>query len=158
MTGYQHFQAQVAAAPAETPDGSAPDERAGDVPSGGGTNGQRRLVLTSTEDAVKHVDFRDLVSAEGGCAIADTARRSISLVQFERVMAHVRRRLVEDQEVWMVWNPDEQKKTRRLTSPDAVNLYDLNDYCIKAGTMERKTSLVECMAQQEQTPDYFVSQ
>ena len=156
MTGYQHFQAQVVAAPAENPDGSAPDERAGEVPSGGGTSVQRRLVLTSTEDAVKHVDFRDLVSA--GCAIPDTAERSISLVQFERVMAHVRRRLVEDQEVWMVWNPDEQKKTRELTSPDAVTLYDLNDYCIKAASMDRKTSLVECMAEKKQTPDYFVSQ
>ena len=114
------------------------------------------LVLTSTEDAANHVDFNDLVTA--GCAIPDTARRGISLDQLERIMVHVRRRLVDEREVWMVWNPQEQKKSRQLTSPDDVTLYDLNDYCIRAATMDQKTSLVERLAREEQTPDYFVSQ
>ena len=43
---------------------------------------KHRLVLISTEDAAKHVDFSDLVSA--GCVIADTAKRSISLEQFRQ--------------------------------------------------------------------------
>ena len=126
------------------------------VPSGGGTSNEGRLVLTSTEDAANHVDFNDLVTA--GCAIPDTARRGISLDQLERIMVHVRRRLVDEREVWMVWNPQEQKKSRQLTSPDDVTLYDLNDYCIRAATMDQKTSLVERLAREEQTPDYFVSQ
>ena len=44
------------------------------------------------------------------------------------------------------------------TSPDDVTLYDLNDYCIRAATMDQKTSLVERLAREEQPPDYFVSQ
>lgn len=163
ICGRTDDQAALEAAPAEQAndtDASALDQQdppqAFHVPSGGGTSNEGRLVLTSTEDAAKHVDFNDLVTA--GCAIPDTARRGISLDQLERIMVHVRRRLVDEREVWMVWNPQEQKKTRQLTSPDDVTLHDLNDYCIRAATIDQKTSLVERLAREEQTPDYFVSQ
>ena len=91
VNGYQHFQAVLAAAGEEADtDASAPDEQAGHVPSGGDTSNEGRLVLTSTEDAAKHVDFNDLVTA--GCAIPDTVRPGISLDQLERIMVHVPRR------------------------------------------------------------------
>ena len=124
-----------------------------------GVSGRKcRLVLTCTEDASKHVDFGDLVFIEDGCAIADTAMRAISLDQLERIIVHIRRRLADDQEVWMVWNAQEQKKNKELMSPEAVTLYDLNDYCIKAATLAKQTSMVELMAHGRQVPDFFVSQ
>lgn len=116
-----------------------------------------RLVLTCTEDAARHVDFSDLVSAEGGCTIDDTALRAISLSQLERVILHLRRRLTSEREVWMV-RDREKKNMKELTSPDTVTLYNLNTYCIKAATLAKQTSLVELMASSSQQPDYFVSQ
>jgi hypothetical protein len=120
-----------------------------------------RLVLTCTDDAAKYVDFSDLVSAESGCTITDTAKRAISLDQLELIIAHLRRRLADDnqvQEVWIVWNMEENKNNKELTANEEVTLYSLSTYMINAATSAQKTSLVEFMASGEQNPDFFVSQ
>ena len=50
---------------------------------------------------VREIDFSDLEAPGGGCRIEDTAERAMSLVQLEKVMEHMARRLVT--EVWLSW-------------------------------------------------------
>ena len=60
----------------------------------------------------------------------------------------------------MVSTPGQDFRIRDCELADAaqVNLYTMNDYCIKPSTKARQCSLVELMASSEQEPDFFVSQ
>ena len=97
----------------------------------------------------KQADFSDLMAAGGPCEIPDTALRAMELDQLERIIGHMRRRL--ESEVWFGWGGVELK-------PETVTLYDMCAYVILPATLPAKCSLVELMASDEQSPDYFVSQ
>ena len=86
-----------------------------------------------------------------GCTIEKTEERGITIPQLREVMQVITARCGEEK-----WTRKSGTIEIELT-PDAVNLYDINDRIIKAYTLERKCSLVESLATEPQPPEWFVS-
>ena len=101
-------------------------------------------------------DFSHLLGA-GGCDIALTEERAISITQMDLLVTHAIRRL--QMRPWLVDRPGEGGKWTKynLTSFGEATLYDLNSNCILPATSERRCSMVELLATEAQPPDYFVS-
>jgi hypothetical protein len=84
----------------------------------------------------------------GGCTIAETAKRAITVAQLERVYSHIDRRCKP--EGWA-------DKSGNQRTPGTVTLYDAARFVIKPATYVKQCSFVELIAFEEQVPLYFVS-
>ena len=93
----------------------------------------------------------------GGCTIPDTALRAISLNQLDRILAHTIRRLKEAP--WKVTKYIDGTRIDdyMLIEPEEVTLYNLNSNVVVLATVERQCSMVELLASDAQSPDFFVS-
>ena len=102
-------------------------------------------------------DFTELMSA-GGCKIALTEKRAMSLMQLDMVERHICTNLKEGPP-WMVSRPEADGNWTEVTlrNPQQVNLYDLNSQVILPATFQKELSMVEFISTQEQPPDFFVS-
>jgi len=101
--------------------------------------------------------FADLVTGPG-CRIVKTECRALSLIQFQKIIDHITRRLTENEEIWQVDSYETGVKSQvDLTDPLAVNLYHTCKQVIIPGTIKQQLSLVELMAEGDQIGDYFTS-
>jgi len=106
--------------------------------------------------------FDELTSLGGGCDIPATEHRGITLNQLQAVYENIKRRCVTEQ--WGL-RPDFQDKDTNgepkykwtQIKSEQVTLYDAANYVILLATEEKKTSLVELIARDKQTPRRFVS-
>ena len=104
--------------------------------------------VSESQGIARLADFRELRALGGGCAIAKTEERGITLPQLRAVKAQIDRRCVA--EAWTDWEG-------RALRPETVSLYDAAKYVIKPATVERQCSFVELFASAPQLPKWFVS-
>jgi len=102
--------------------------------------------------------FADLLTGPG-CRIVKTECRAISLIQLQKIIDHITRRLTEKEEIWHddIYENGDWKSRVDLTDPQLVNLYHTNAMVIKPATIRQEISLVEAMSAGPQPPTYFVS-
>ena len=94
-----------------------------------------------------------------GCRIVKTECRALSLIQFERIIDHITRRLTEKEEIWQddIYENGVWQSQVNLTDPLAVNLYHTCKEVIVPATQRQQLSLVEALAEGDQVGDYFTS-
>ena len=105
----------------------------------------------------KYGEAPALETTPAGCTIPDTALRAISLNQLDRVLAHTIGRV--EKAPWKVTKYIDGAKIDdyMLSEPEEVTLYDLNSNVVVLATVERQCSMVELLASDAQSPDFFVS-
>ena len=112
------------------------------------TSPEAQQQVSEAQGIARLADFRELRALGGGCAIAKTEERGITLPQLRAVKAQIDRRCVA--EAWTDWEG-------RALRPETVSLYDAAKYVIKPATVERQCSFVELFAAAPQLPKWFVS-
>ena len=116
---------------------------------------QQITIMAAAEDSDPR--FADLLTGPG-CRIVKTECRALSLIQFERIIDHITRRLTEKEEIWLVDSYENGVKSQvNLTDPLAVNLYHTCKEVIVPATQRQQLSLVEALAEGDQVGDYFTS-
>ena len=107
------------------------------------------------------VNKRSSNVATSGCVIDDASMRAVTVLDIERMLEHMNRRMQHNPNIFKVkrpWGDNWGMVDAVLENVQDVCLYDICQYLVMPACLARQKSIMEEMSNKAAAPDFYVSQ